>query len=79
MPLWSDPSDLGNVESSGTEPSFVCPYAVSDTIYSADVHGTVVSVDICEVSMGVVWSDGDGDTITYPIDATYLRKKYPWE
>jgi hypothetical protein len=29
--------------------------------------------------MAVVWDDGDGKEIIYPVDATYLRKAMPWE
>lgn len=60
-------------------------YAVGDPICSADTgpadtcRGCVVSVDAEQATMGVVWSDGDGGAITYPIDATYLRKAMPWE
>ena len=54
-------------------------YAVGDTVYSGDCHGTVVAVDADKATMGVVWSDGDEHPITYPMDASYLRKGFPWE
>jgi hypothetical protein len=52
-------------------------YAVGDTVYSDATAGTVVAVGADAIS--VVWSDGDGGAIVYPIDATYLRRKLPWE
>jgi len=55
-------------------------YAVGDTVYSGDCAGTVVAMADDEATMGVVWSDSeDGKPITYPTDASYLRKKFPWE
>lgn len=48
-----------------------------ETVYSGASRGTVVSVD--ETTMGIVWDDGDGGVIVYPVDADYLRKKMPWE
>jgi hypothetical protein len=66
---WCDPSEHD-------EPA----YAVGDTVYSGDCRGTVVAVDEDKATMGVVWSDSDdGKPITYPIDASYLRKKMPWD
>jgi hypothetical protein len=55
-------------------------FAVGDTIYSGNSPepGTVVSVDAAEATMGVKWRDVGG-AIIYPLDATYLRKAYPWE
>lgn len=53
-------------------------YAVGDIVYSGTCRGTVVAVD--EATMGIVWSDSDdGKPITYPIDASYLRKAFPWQ
>lgn len=54
-------------------------YAVGNAVYSGKCRGTVVSVDTATATMGIVWSDGDGGAITYPIDADYLRKALPWE
>lgn len=54
-------------------------YAVGDTVYSGDIAGRVVSLDSEHGTIGIVWSDGDGGAITYPVDATYLRKAMPWE
>ena len=54
-------------------------YAPGDAIYSGDCRGSVVSVDASAGTMAVVWSDGDGGAITYPLEAEYLRKKFPWE
>jgi len=57
-----------------------CPYAVGDTVYSGNSPepGTVVSVDEAQATMGIKWRDVGG-AVTYPIDATYLRKAFPWE
>lgn len=56
-------------------------HAVGDTVYSdgSPEPGRVVSVDAETATMGIVWSGSDGGTITYPLDATYIRKKMPWE
>ncbi len=51
-------------------------YAVGDTVYSGDCRGAVVSMD--GDTMEIIWSDGEG-AITYPIDAEFLRKAFPWE
>lgn len=56
-------------------------YAVGDAVrnnYRPPSCGTVVSVDAAEATMGVKWDDGSSP-ITYPMDASYLRKKMPWE
>lgn len=53
-------------------------FAVGDTVYSGECAGRVVSVDADAATISVEWSDGDG-AITYPSDATYIRKKMPWE
>lgn len=58
------------------------PYVVGDTVYSGASRGTVVSVDATEVTMGIIWTDSYNDElneITYPLDATYVRKAFPWE
>lgn len=54
-------------------------YAVGDVVCSGDCRGVVVAVDADKATMGVVWSDGDEYPITYPMDASYLRKRMPWE
>lgn len=55
-------------------------YAVGDTIFSGTCRGTVTQVStIVARIISVVWSDGDGGEIIYPMDATYLRKGLPWE
>lgn len=61
------------------EPQAEPAYAVGDTVCSGDCRGTVVTVDAEKTTMGIVWSDGDEYPITYPMDASYLRKKMPWE
>lgn len=56
-------------------------YAVGDTVYNSyqpPSRGTIVSVDAETATMGVKWDDGSS-AITYPMDATYLRKGFPWE
>ena len=54
-------------------------YAVGDAVYSGAERGTVVSVDAEQATMGIVWEDSVYGAITYPLDATYLRKALPWE
>lgn len=61
-----------------------CQYAVDDTVYSGASAGRVVSVDAAAGTMDIIWNDTDprdegGGAITYPLDATYLRKAMPWE
>lgn len=71
MSIWSNsPSALPG------QPAFT----VGDTIYSgaSPEPGTVVSVDAAEGTMAVKWRDVGG-AITYPLDAGYLRKAWPWE
>ena len=58
-------------------PTETC-FAVGDEVRSGASIGTVVALDADEVTMGIVWNDGDG-VITYPLDATYIRKAFPWE
>lgn len=53
-------------------------YAVGDAVYSGECRGTVVAVDADKATMGVIWNDGDSE-ITYPMDASYLRKGLPWQ
>lgn len=60
------------------------PYAVGDAIcnnYRPPSFGTVISVDAAGGTMAVEWDDGEAryGAITYPIDATFLRKAWPWE
>jgi hypothetical protein len=65
---WSDPPEV--------EPT----YAVGDAIYSGACRGTVVHVsNVVAPLISVVWSDGDGGAIIYPMNASYLRKAMPWE
>lgn len=55
-------------------------YAVGDAIYSGSCRGIVTHVSTVVARLvSVVWSDGDGGEIIYPMDATYLRKGMPWE
>jgi len=67
---WCDPQ----ASESQAEPA----YAVGDIVYSGDCHGVVVAVDAEKATMAVMWEDGDSP-ITYPMDASYLRKALPWE
>lgn len=58
-----------------------CRFAVGDTVFNKYVppsRGTVTAVDEETATMGVKWDDGSYP-ITYPIDASYLRKAFPWE
>lgn len=56
-------------------------YAVGDIVYSGSSRGTVVSLDREQNCIGIVWDDSGEryGAITYPLDATYLRKALPWE
>lgn len=56
-------------------------FTVDDEVYSGDSpsSGRVVSVDCVARTFEIKWADGDGGAITYPLDATYIRKKLPWE
>lgn len=55
-------------------------YAVGDVLFSGDCRGTVTQVStVVGRLISVVWSDGDGGEIIYPMDAAYLRKALPWE
>lgn len=54
-------------------------YAVGCGVYSGECRGTVVSVDEEHGQVGIVWSDGDGGVIIYPVEAKFLRKALPWE
>lgn len=65
---WSDPQ--------AAQPA---PYAVGDSVRSGSSTGRVVSVDAEHGHVGVVWNDGDGGAITYPVEAEFLRKALPWE
>ena len=58
-------------------------FKVGDEIYSHVDRGRVIEVDAVAGIMRVTWDDGDGGTITYPLDADYfeteLPEKMPWE
>lgn len=68
-----------------SQPPEPARFAVGDTVYSepyADVTGTVVSVStVVAPLVSIVWSDGNGGAIIYPMDASYLKKveKLPWQ
>lgn len=54
-------------------------YAVGDTVCSGDQRGTVHALGGDEYpNISVVWNV-NGRPITYPADAPYLRKLFPWE
>ena len=80
MSAWSDPPDTGDVAGGGqgAQSAPVPAFAVGERVYSGDSPqpGTVLSVDAAEGTLGVDWGEGP---ITYPIDAPYLRKAWPWE
>lgn len=58
-------------------------FSVGDVVRSghSETKGTVVSVDATTCTMSVVWEDGDGGAIVYPLDAVFLHKvvRFPWE
>lgn len=65
-------------------PAEPLPYVKGDAIannYKPPSYGTVVSVDAEHGTISVEWDDAEGSygAITYPADASYLRKLYPWE
>lgn len=63
-----------------TDEHHVCKYAVGDAIYSHKCRGIVIKVStVVGRLISVVWNDGDGGEIIYPMDAEYLRKAMPWE
>lgn len=72
---WGDtPSEVPRSDDAPT-------YAVGDTVcnnYQPPSRGTVVSVDAECGTISLDWGEGYGP-ITYPIDASYLRKAMPWE
>lgn len=95
MSVRRDASDAGDGQSGGAaaqptpvpiwrnserDPAAEAPaYAVGDTVISGTCRGTVVSVGGDEyANISVAWSEND-KPITYPADAPYLRKSYPWE
>lgn len=63
------------------EPTTEAPtYAVGTIVYSGDCRGAVTSVDASAGTISVVWNEtAEYGAITYPSDATYLRKAMPWE
>lgn len=58
-------------------------FKVGDELYSHVDRGRVVEVNAETGHMKVRWDDGDGGTITYPMDASYLEEdppeKMPWQ
>lgn len=55
------------------------PYAMGDKIRSGDSTGKIVSVDEASGHIGVIWSDGDGGVIVYPLEVEFSTKVMPWE
>ena len=58
-------------------------FAVGDIVTPEpyDTPGTVSAVDVEACTVSVVWSDGDGGAIVYPLDASFLKKakvNLPW-
>ena len=54
-------------------------WAVGEAVYSGDECGRVVSVDGEHGTISVEWPGVAYGAVTYPADATYLRKAFPWE
>lgn len=57
-------------------------YAVGDIVYSGASRGTVVHAStVIAPVMAVEWDDGKDKygAIIYPMNATFLRKAFPWE
>jgi hypothetical protein len=56
-------------------------FAVGDTVVAEpyDTPGTVTAVGATTVN--IVWSDGDGGAIVYPVEASFLKpvRKLPWQ
>ena len=54
-------------------------YAVGDRVYSHNEGGTVHAVG--DGTIDVAWDSADKKygAVTYPSDAHYLRRAYPWE
>jgi hypothetical protein len=67
MPPWSDPP--------------ATTWTVGERIannYQPPSLGAVVAVDAEHGTISINW-DGESGAIVYPVDATYLRKAWPWE
>ena len=57
-------------------------FSVGDRVASDNGKsaGTVTQVSVVVAPiMAIVWDDGDGGEIIYPLDAPYIRRAYPWE
>jgi len=56
-------------------------FTMGDRIFSGASRGKVADVDTSGTYalISVVWDDGNGGEIVYPMDADYLRKALPWE
>jgi len=79
--MWQDGDGQRTVFPWSDAPA-AAPYAVGDRVVSGNVGdlGTVVSVDCEHNTISVAWDCGDRyGEITYPADATFLRKAMPWE
>jgi hypothetical protein len=52
---------------------------VGQTVFSEQCRGTVVAVG--NDTVAIEWDDGKDKygAITYPVDATCIRKAMPWE
>lgn len=56
-------------------------FSVGDAVannYKPPSIGTIISVDTENAVMGINWH-GETGVINYPVDATYLRKIFPWD
>lgn len=60
-------------------PPIASPYAVGSVVYSEACRGTVVAVG--NDTVAIEWDDGKDKygAITYPVEATCIRKAMPWE
>ena len=54
------------------------PWAISSTVASAEASSPKL-VQWSQRLISVVWDDGDGGEIIYPMDASYLSKRLPWQ
>ena len=59
-------------------------FKVGDVLSSGVDTGRVIKVDAAANTIEVLWDEGEGGTITYPMEASYLvapneMEKMPWE
>jgi hypothetical protein len=85
LPAWRDApaarnSTLGRPGTKAGKVTVGVIWQLGDKVYSGDrSRGEVVDL-LPEYDVILIkWDDGDGGSITYPADASYLRKALPWE